>query len=235
MEKHLKKLILVFTVLFSLSLIYAQEAEATTEAATETPAEKKNTVDFVMQFEPGFYINTASTMVSAPSPIVYPISIGFLVPNYTQFAAQPSVSFFMMNHLLYDNKALPAEIENRTTTTLSFMINLPAVYSVYLDNSRFQFTAGLGVFLRFGILSPGVSESDSGWTGSAGKDAAAINNLFWGNMRWLYTTAGVSWLYNLTDRHRAGPTLNIYIPVGGLIADQDLQGMIISAGIKICR
>ena len=89
--------------------------------------------------------------------------------------------------------------------------------------------------MRFGLLAAGVKDTDSGWTGTAGKDAELINNYFWVNMRWLYLTAVGSWLYNLTPQLRAGPVINISIPVGGLISDQNIQGMLISLGIKICR
>ena len=236
----MKKLLLITINLLFLTGLFAQEAAADTVVenevqASETSDTQSKTAKFVMQFEPGFYINTASTLISAPSPIVYPITLGFIWPEETNIAIQPTVSFFMMQHLYYDDMALPAEIENRTTTTLSFMLNIPAVYSVFMENSRFQFSAGAGIFMRFGLLSPGVEESDSGWTGSAGEDAARINEYFWGNMRWLYLTAGAGWLYNLTPQLRAGPTLNFYLPVGGLISDKTVQGMIISAGIKICR
>ena len=239
----MKKLLLIFINIIFLTGLFAQEAEsesvsaAETESVAETDAQttEKKSAKFVMQFEPGFYINTASPLVSAPSPIVYPITLGFIWPEQTTIAIQPVISFFMMNHLYYEDKALPAEIENRTTTTLSFMLNIPTVYSLFLENSRFQFSGGAGIFMRFGILSPGVEESDSGWTGSAGQDAAKINEYFWGNMRWFYLTLGASWLYNLTPQLRAGPTINAYIPVGGLISDKTVQGMIISAGIKICR
>ena len=220
-----KSLFLIIISLFFLMDLNAQEEETASPSAW----------DFVMQFEPGFYLNTASPLISAPSPIVYPISIGFLWPAHAKLAVQPAISFFMMQHLFYEDMALPAEIENRTTTTLSFMLNIPAVYSIYLQNSNFQLTAGLGVFMRFGLLSPGVKAEDSGWSGTAGSDVEKINNYFWGNMRWLYGTAGVNWLYNLTPQLRAGPTINVYIPAGGLISDKSAQGMIISAGIKICR
>ena len=232
----MKKLLLIFTSLFCLTTLFAQELDST-EPVTEESAEvpKKQTADFVMQFEPGLYLNTESYLVSAPSPIVYPISLGFLWPDDSKIAIQPVVSFFMMNHLYYEDKALPAEIENRTTTTLNFMLNIPAVFSIYREKSRFQLSAGLGIYMRFGLLSPGVKENDSGWTGSAGEDVSKINEYFWGKMRWLYATAGGSWLYNLTPQLRAGPTINVYAPVGGLISDKNAQGMIISAGIKICR
>ncbi len=192
-------------------------------------------IDFVMQLEPAFYLNTESSLVSAPSPIVYPITLGLCWPDNSIFAIEPKVSFFMMNHLLYEDKAVPAEIENRTTTTLSFMLNIPAVYSLRLEKSRFQLSAGLGVFMRFGLLSPGVKENDSGWSGSAAGDVEKINDYFWSDLRWLYLSAGLSWLYNLTPQLKAGPTVNVYVPVGGLINDGSAQALIISAGIKICR
>jgi len=220
-----KRHFLIFaTILFLMPLFCQEETEQT-----------HYTADFVMQFEPGIYINTESVLVSAPSPIVYPISVGFIWPDSTVLSVQPTISFFMMQHLYYDDRALPAEIENRTTTTLSFLLNIPAVYSIFLEKSRFQITAGLGIFMRFGIRSPGVKDSDSGWSGSAGEDVSLINDYFWKKPRWLYLTAGGSWLYDLTPQLRAGPVINISIPVGGLIVDKDAQGMLISLGIKICR
>ena len=235
--KAVKKFFLIFLSIFLISGLWAQETSENEELTEfSQPADTTpRTADFVMQFEPGFYLNTESSLISAPSPIVYPISVGFLWPDHAMIAVQPTISFFMMNHLLYEDKALPAEIENRTTTTLSFMLNIPAVLSYYLENSCFQLTGGLGVFMRFGLLSPGVKDTDSGWTGSAGEDVGKINEYFWGNMRWFYLTTGGSWLYNLTPQLRAGPTINVYLPVGGLISDKTVQGMIISAGIKICR
>ncbi len=241
-----KKLFLIFTSLFIFTsfALFAQEGEEaqataepaeTAEISESTESAEPRSADFVMQFEPGFYLNTENDLIGAPSPIVYPISLGFLWPDRTMLAIQPTVSFFMMNHLLHEDKAIPAEIENRTTTTLCFMVNIPAVLSYYLENSCFQANAGLGIFMRFGLLSPGVKESDSGWSGSAGEDVEKINEYFWQNMRWLYFSLGGSWLYNLTPQLRAGPTINVYLPVAGLISDKSVQGMLISAGIKICR
>ncbi len=234
----MKKLLLIISTLLLLTPLFAQEEEAaeTVEAIEfEEPVQNHYSADFVMQFEPGLYLNTESVLVSAPSPIVYPITIGFLWPDAAVLAIQPTISFFMMQHLYYDDRALPAEIENRTTTTLSFMLNIPAVYSIFLKNSNFQITAGLGIFMRFGLLSPGVKSTDSGWSGSAGEDVSKINEYFWKKPRWFYINAGGSWLYNLTPQLRAGPVINISIPVGGLIVDKDAQGMLISVGIKICR
>ena len=87
--------------------------------------------------------------------------------------------------------------------------------------------------MRFGFLSSGVKESDYGWSGNAGSDVRKINEFFWGNMRWLYLSTGISWLYNLAPKIKAGPTLSIFVPVGGILSDHNAQGTIISTGIKI--
>ena len=227
----MKKKILIALSIFLLTSVFAQESLKKPESFKEFI----QTSDFVLKFEPAVYVNTESTLVSAPSPIIYPISIGFIWPNYTLISVQPTLSFFMMNHLYYNGRAVPAEIENRTTTTLSFLLNIPAVYSFFKENSRFEAYGGLGILMRFGILSHGVNESDSGYLGTASQDVSAINKYFWNDLHWLYFTSGGSWLYNLTSELRAGPTLSIALPIGSLISDHDVQGMIISLGIKICR
>ena len=234
----MKRFLIILAAVLFISAVYAQEADLQDEASLDSTQQELSTsrpFDFILQFEPTLYLNTESKLVSAPSPVVYPISIGFLWPNYAKIAVQPTLSFFMMHHLLYEGKAVPAEIENRTTTTISFMLNVPVVYSFFLSTSRFQVWAGPGFLLRFGLLSPGVKETDSGWTGTAGEDVSAINSWFLNDLRWFYFTAGGSWLYNLTTNLRAGPVTQISIPVGGLIKDQNAQGMLISLGIKICR
>ena len=150
----MKKFLFIFMTLFFVSEVFPQNTD---EPVAETETITRN-IGFIMQFEPGLYLNTESRLISAPSPIVYPVSAGIIWPENAKIAIQPMLSFFMMNHLFYDGKALPAEIENRTTTTLAFMLNIPAVYSIFLENSRFQITGGLGIFMRFGLLSPGVKE-----------------------------------------------------------------------------
>lgn len=246
-------MILVF--LFSFTL-FAQEIQEPQEIQPETKNEADikgeqyheaenfldfiHSLDFVMQFEPGMYMNVHKTnsdgkLISAPSPIIYPISIGVLWPNYTFIAVQPSLSFFTMEHLYYDGMALPAEIENRTTTTLSFLVNIPVVFSLFIGESRTQLSGGIAGLLQFGLRSAGVEDSDYGYSGSVGKDVELINDYFWKDMHWLYLSTGVSWLYNINKQLRLGPTLNIYFPIGALIGDQDLHGLMISAGVKICR
>ncbi|MCR5188189.1 MAG: hypothetical protein K6C97_04575 [Treponema sp.] len=190
-------------------------------------------LDFVMQFEPGVSINTESNLVSAPSPIIYPITIGALWPDYTFFATQPSIAFFMTNHLWYDGKALPAEIENRTSTTLNFLFTIPAVISLYIGNFRLQLMPGLSILARFAFLANNINASDSGYSGSAASDVENINKYFWSNGRFFYFSSGVSMLFKVTDTIKVGPVVNVYLPIVPLVTGEGLQATIISIGVKI--
>lgn len=227
MKKRLFILAIIFSSFFALS---AQES-----VSGEAKKSPLSSIDFLFEFSPAVYINPESSLVSAPSPVIYPIGFGVLWPNYTTFAIQPTISFFTMYHLWYDGMALPAEIENRTSQTISLLLNLPAVFSIFQgEKSRFQLYAGAAVLMRFGMLANGVKESDSGYTGTAGDDMTEINSWFWQNGRFLYASLGGSWLYSFGKRFRAGPTVYAYFPLGSLISGEGAQAMIISAGLKLC-
>lgn len=240
-----KKIFAAVLLSLSMAFCFAQEAE-TTEKQTDNkgimgkiyaqPASFKDFIhstDFVASMGPALYLNTYSTLVSAPSPIVYPITIGFIWPNYTYIAFEPTLSFFYMYHLYYNGIVLPAEIENRTTLTLSFMIDLPIVFSLYYGNNRLQLNAGVAMLMRFGLKASGISESDPGFTGTVTGDVNAINKWFWKNARFLYLSMGASWLFGLTGNLKAGPTVSIYIPVGTVFSGENVQGMIATVGMKI--
>lgn len=199
----------------------------------------KNFSDLLQQFSfdiqlgPALYINTESTLVSAPSPIVFPVGIGFIWPRDCFISFQPSISYFMMHYLWYNGKALPAEIENRTATSLSFFMNLPAVFSFYGHYSRAQVAVGAGMLFRIIFLSPGVYEYDSGFSGSAGNDVALINQYFNSGARFLYLTSDLSWLFDITRYLKAGPFTAVYFPLGSLINNEGLSGFMVTAGIRI--
>lgn len=243
----MKKLFFIVSICIFSFTLSAQEASVEQESQNidkisflgnlfkppKSLSEFTNALDFVMQFEPGVSINTESTLVSAPSPIIYPISLGALWPNYTFLAAQPSISFFMTNHLWYNGKALPAEIENRTTTTLSFLINIPAVLSFYIDNCRLQLMPGAAILARFVFLANNINPTDSGFSGSAASDVENINNYFWSNGRFFYLSSGISLLFKATGNIKVGPVANVYLPIIPLVTGEGLQATIISIGVKI--
>jgi hypothetical protein len=193
-------------------------------------------IDFFLTFEPMFILNTEAGTKSAPSPVVYPLSIGISWPDDYFVSFQPRLSLFY-NYYLWDTDegmALPAEVENRTATALSFLFTLPAVFSFHLtDKGTLEAEAGFSVLVRFGILSSGVSSSDSGTSGTAADDTVLINKWFWTNGRMMYISAGAAWLYSFTDTIKAGPEVRFYLPPASLAEGRGLDAMMISAGIKL--
>lgn len=197
-------------------------------------------LDFVTDLGPLQYVNIHSKdvddeglLVCAPSPINYPVTIGIIWPNYTFVSMEPTLTYFQQYYLWYDGLALPAEVEHATASTHHFLVNLPVVVQLYMKNSRFQFSLGGAVLMRFGLLPSDVKADDEGFTGTAGGDLPLINDWFWQNCRYLYLSTGFSWLYNTYHNVKAGPTIKVYVPVSSMVYKEGLQGMMVDIGLKI--
>lgn len=233
--KKISIFLLISIFLCNSFALYGQESNLETNTVAPEKKSFLEQTDFIIQIEPSFYLSPESKASNGNVlNDIFPITFGALWPNDFFISFQPTINFFLMHHLWHNNFAIPAEIENRTTTTLAFMLNLPAVFSIDLKPSKLQLSTGLGVFLRFGLLAPGVNNSDSGESGSAGNDVKFINTWFWEKAHWLYLTLGASWLYPINSKIQIGPALNAYIPLGTLITEKSAQGMIFSLGIKLC-
>ncbi len=174
---------LVLTVLFLSSLIpvFAQETPESerdyvddqnmTVSEVEELIQSQgliNRLDFVFGIEPVLSLNThkkndQGKFISAPSPISIPVYIGLSIPNYTAISFQPSLRFFTGYNLVYEDLVLPAEVENRTGLTFSFLLNLPVAFKLkYKDKYSWSVIAGIAGLFRFAVLPPGVKQQDSG-------------------------------------------------------------------------
>ena len=216
----MKKIISLLALLsiFSIS-VFAQETETSPlETTEEQPSEKSEKseksdfsdeetsinkkikakrsevpVDFIISMAPALIINTGNHENSAVSPIVYPFSFGvkFFKNNTINF--EPRLSFYAGYYLWVDDAAYPAEIENRTATVFSFLLDLPVIYKKQLSKRQFlEFGFGPSANFRIAILSNGVSSSDAGTTGSAGSDTDEIRSYMWDNFNWLFVDTSVS-------------------------------------------
>lgn len=192
-----------------------------------------NQVDFNIQMSSSIYVNTQSPLVSAPSPILFPFTIGFSWPNYTFLAIQPSVSFFILNSLWHNEMALPSEIENRTATSYCLFFNIPASFSLYLKQSKIQLSVGAGILLPITAISVGVSPTDFGTSGSAELDVAKIQEYYINKGRLFYITAELSWLFEITNKMKLGPVIGAYFPLGSFINDEGFSRFMGHVGVKI--
>lgn len=217
---------------------FEQELSEQTEIPSESEKKQKKSFwqrgNLSVELTPGFYFNPSTqNLVGETSSSIFPFSFGFLWPNDFWIAVEPSISFYTMYHLWYDGTTYPAEPENRTSQTFNFMINLPVSISLTIKNSELQLTPGFGFLARFGVLANGVSATDFGYSGSAEKDVAEINNWFWKNGRFLYLSLGVSYLIKLTEKLRGGPAVHAFVPVGTIFSGESIQGMTVTFGMKV--
>lgn len=235
----MKKLI-IFTaaiILFTTSA-FAQKDMSVTEV--EELIQSKGLIhrlDFVFGVEPLLAINThkknsEGKFISAPSPISMPLYIGLAIPNYTPLSFQPSLRFFAGHNLVYDNMVLPAEIENRTGLTLNFLLNLPIVFKLnYKDKYSWSILAGIAGLFRYAILPSNVSSSAPGFTGTVQSDIDFMNSWYYKNLRFLYLSAGIDWLfYYGTTKY--GPELSVFFPIS-TFSDKSIDGMMVGVGIKV--
>lgn len=232
----MKKIIL--GILFTICILtncFANEEPAAESPAEDTQVQKKEfPVDFFIAFEPSLILNTESGEQSAVSPIVYPISFGAVFFKEKPFSFQPRISFFANYYLWYDGDAYPAEIENRTATVFHFMIDLPAVYTLTLkEKHRFEFGLGTAIDFTISVLSHGVTDSDAGYSGSAGSDTDEIRSYFWKNARFLYLETSAAYLFSFAKKLSVGPEFKFYLPCGQIFSGNGMNHSIFSLGAKI--
>lgn len=233
--------------LISLSFLSAQEEISREEiivSEESAPFEQKKSsfpkIDssLFFTFGPKLMLNTDDHTKSAPSPVMYSLGIGgdFLFPHDVLLEAHAS---FFTNYYLWDGeRAQPAEVENRTATALSAMIDLTGGCSWNTGKSQknfFSASGGLGIFVRHGILSNGVNPDDENrdTKTKASDDVSSINDSFFNDLNFLYPELAFSYSYILSEIWKIGGEARAYIPLGSLMNGNGVDGMIFSLALKL--
>jgi hypothetical protein len=217
----------------------ASSAPEQAPAASDSAAEKTasvHTYSLFLTAGPNVLVNTASSTSSAPSPIMFSCGFGATLFTNKPVQFEPRLSFFTNYYLWNNARALPAEVENRTATVLSFMFDLPAAYTWKYNAHSFEAGAGLGFLARVGILSNGVSGSDKNRDDSsrtASEDVSDINSYFWSGARFLYPEIFGVWTYDIRSGWKAGLETRLYFPLGSFIAGSGMDAAIISASARL--
>lgn len=194
-------------------------------------------VSFIGTLGPVFTLNTDSATKSAPSPVSFSGGLGALFFEDKPVSAELRVSFFMNYYLWDGKKARPAEVENRTATVPSFMIDLTAGHIFHFGNNYLGVNLGVGFLLRFAVLSHGVSDDDYGYTGdsssSAKDDVSSINSWFYENTNFFYPEAAITYYRYISEYMKFGGELRGYFPTGSYSSGDGLDGMIVSLSVKV--
>lgn len=183
-------------------------------------------------------INTDDHKKSAPSPVMYSLGVGgdFLFSNNILLQAHSS---FFTNYYLWDGKdAQPAEVENRTATALSAMIDLTGGYTFTIGETQKHFLSvngGIGFFARYAILANGVEpdEANRDIGTKARDDVSDINGTFFKDLNFLYPEIAFSYSYELSEIWKIGGEFRTYLPIGSLMKGRGIDGMIFSLALKV--
>ena len=194
--------------------------------------------DLFFTLGPKLMLNTDDHTKSAPSPVSYSLGIGgdFWLKNNVLIEAQAS---FFTNYYLWDGeRAQPAEVENRTATALSAMIDLTGGYTWKAGESQKHLLSacgGLGIFARHAILSNGVNPDDPNrdTKTKASDDVSSINDTFFKDLNFLYPELAFSYSYILSEIWKIGGEFRTYIPLGSLMNGNGVDGMIFSLALKL--
>ncbi|MBQ7539198.1 MAG: hypothetical protein IJT42_09540 [Treponema sp.] len=194
--------------------------------------------DFFVTAGPNLMVNTQNSTKSAPSPIMYSLGLGGDFRFENMVLAQVHGSFFTNYYLWDGSEARPAEVENRTATVLSFMLDFTGGYSFCLGQSQkhlLSLSGGLAFLFRHGFLSNGVSSDDPNRdTGSrASDDVSDINGRFFSDLNFLYPEFLLSYSYILSPVWKIGGDFRIYLPLGPLTSGRGADGMIFSLALKL--
>lgn len=203
-------------------------------SGTEGAALEYSSWDFFFTLGPLLYVNTDSS--SAPSPVKFSAGFGFDFFTDRIISFQPKVSAFT-NYYLWDGQyARPAEVENRTALSLSFLFDLNAAHKWSFNNDSFELGGGISFLARYAFLANGVEETDSGSssTATAGDDVKSINSWFYKDLNFLYPNISFCYMHQFTENYSAGLETKVYIPLGALKDGRALDTTLVFFGVKVC-
>ncbi len=192
-------------------------------------------IKFFVTAGPKMMINTDSTKKSAPHPIMFSGGIGCDIFEDRLITLQPNFTFFT-NYYIWDGEdAQPAEVENRTATAFSFLIDLCAGHTWHFGKNSIQALGGTAFLLRYSIRSSGVHSGDLNpiTLTKAGDDVKDINRWFYKRLNFLYPEICLSYMRHINQFWNIGADIRAYFPLGSLTHGEKFDGAIFSVAFKI--
>jgi hypothetical protein len=156
-------------------------------------------------------------------------------------SAEVSLDLYFTNYK-YDfdwNRALPAEIENRSAFVFGFFTGFHALARFPLGN-QFVFRAYGGPDMDFRIITLALDLHTDDFSGLPETDAQiqtdAVREYFWEQGRWFLPVAGVGIDYGVNEKFLAGLDFRTWFPLYRLWSGEDLppvEGWRFGIGIRI--
>lgn len=182
-----------------------------------------------------FVLANGDETISSPSLLKSTLGIGYSFHLFNFLVFQPRITGWGQYYLWDENSqyAYPASVEDRTASAVTLLLDLPLVLTVGTKKNMMGAGVGVGFLPRFSFLSNGVSADDTGTTGTAEGDVAKINSWFWSSARYLYPEASLAYVHLLSNGWRLGLETRFYLPLGSLLTGHGMDGMMLSASIRL--
>lgn len=227
-----KSLIAIFFLILCSASLFAQEEKKEESFKNLFSQSFTENAAIFLGLTPTIYV-VSDNDFSAPSPIVFPFYIGLTWPKDYFVSLQPSIKIFSTYYYVNNGQVYVAEIENRTASSFSFLLNIPVVFKVnFWDKTNITASVGVAFLIRFAVLASGVEDNDYGDTGSAKSDLSLINSSFYSGGKFIYLSTSADWMFNLKNGMEIGPEVSFYIPVVTLLSEFSMEGTMISVGAK---
>lgn len=185
--------------------------------------------------EPTFIPNNAPAETTMPFAFTVPVTVGVFWKNNFFISVEPNLSF-SMNYYIWDQDsgmAYYAEVENRTALALSFLVEIPLIFTINVSRkSSLKLSAGVAANLRFGFLAMGVGENEWGTSGTAKGDVEKINEWFWKDAHFMNFGFGLAWMFDVGGAENpieVGPEVKFRMPM----SNSTPNPFMLSVGLKV--
>jgi hypothetical protein len=145
-------------------------------------------------------------------------------------SAELSLDLYFTNYI-YDfdwDRALPAEIENRSAFVFGFLTGFHALARFPLGD-RFTLRAYGGPDMDFRIITLALDLHPDDFTGLRETDAqmqtTAVQNYFWSRGRWFLPVLGTGFDYRLNEKFLIGLDFRTWFPLYRLWSGEELPPM----------
>ncbi len=121
--------------------------------------------------------------------------------------------------------AQPAEVENRTSTSINLAIDLPFVACFNFGKHTLRAGGGIGLIPKINFLSREAEGFED--------EFSLINKYLWSYARWVYPQMTLSYSALLFNGWKAGLDLRYYLPLTSLIEGRGLNDSVIQLCFRL--
>lgn len=176
-----------------------------------------------------------------PMPVLPAPGAALCYSIWGPLSAELSLDLYFTNYK-YDfewNRALPAEMENRSAFVFGFLTGFHALARFPLGD-RFVFRVYGGPDMDFRIITLALDLHPDDLTGLPETDAQiqtnAVRDYFWGRGRWLLPALGTGFDYRLTEKFLIGLDFRTWFPLYRLWSGEALppaEGWRFGLGLRV--